>query len=226
MISTYKTNPGLQQVLLQNMTSAQVQPGQVRDSLQLLNSVAQARAGYSTISANGARLNNIGRTLRESAGQKAYEGFQSAIRQSVDSADSLKSVRLINSIDIAVSGNVEATGELFAGMAELSGEKEAGLFENFNSALTSVIEKAGVEGLPPFSEVFSKVAAVEDEDAGGSRSQNLAKLFSAVRAVSREAASGEEAVSNLKHLAEGVEISKQSRELWTYFDDFIGPDPT
>ena len=226
MISTYKTNPGLQQVLLQNQTSSQVQPAQVKDSSRLLNSVVQAKAGYSTISANAARLNNIGKTLRESGNQRAYEGFQAAMRQAVSAADGLKSIKFINSVDVAAKGNLEATGELFAGMAEFAGEKEAGLFESFNSALTSVVEKAGAEGLTSFNEAFNKAVAVADEDAGVSRAQNLAQLFSAVKAVSREAASDEEAVSNLKRLAEGIEISKKSRELWTYFDDFTGPDPT
>ncbi len=218
-------NPYLQQILFQNKVSSSVQPGQLKDSAQLLSSVMSAKAGIATISASGNKINNISSTIRNSGDLQAYEGFQSSMARMTSSGDPLKLVRLVNSADFVAKNDAPALEDAFAGIAQAAGKDNASLIDGFNSTFSSTVEKSGTSGLRAFNTAFKLVAGADYSGAKISPDQNLKKLFSAVNAVNSQSASQEENVSNLQRLARGIELEGKADSIWNYFNDFIGLDP-
>lgn len=223
-IGSYKTNPFLQQVLFQNLSSASVQPDQLKDSTRLLNSAMQARSSVATISSGGAKLNNISSAIRGSGDMQAYEGFQTAMKQA-SSSDPLKMMRFVNSADFAAKNDATALGSSFASLARSTGDKDAAVVDGFNSAFVSTVEKTGTAGLTAFNKAFSAVEKADYSGSDVSLGDNLKKLFSTVNEVNAASGSSKENVSNLERLAKGAELNKNADDIWTYFDEFVGYEP-
>jgi len=218
-------NPHLQQVLFQNKASSSLQPGQVKDSAQLFNSVMSAKTSIATISASGNKINNISNTIKNNGDLQAYEGFQSSMTRASASGDTIKMIRLINSADYAAKHDAPALEDAFAGIAQAAGKDNPSLIDGFNAAFSSTVEKAGISGLRAFNSAFNHVAGADYSGAKITPDQNLGKLFSAVNSVNRRGTYQEENVSNLQRMARGIELEGKADSIWNFFNDFIGLDP-
>jgi len=219
------SNPYIQQILFQNKVSSSVQPSQVKDSTQLLNSVMSAKAGIATISASGGKINNINNTIKSSGDLLAYEGFQNSMARATNSGESLKMIRLINSADYVAKNDPSALEDAFAGIAQAAGKDNPSLIDGFNATFASTVEKARTSGLRAFNNAFKQVAGADYSGAKITPDQNITKLFSAVNAVNSRSASPEENVSDLQRMARGIELEGKADSVWNFFNDFIGLDP-
>ncbi len=224
-IGPVSNNPYLQQILFQNLSSASIQPAQVKDSTQLLNSAMSGKAGIATISASGAKINNISNTIKSGSDMQAYEGFQSAIGRASSSADPLRMIRLTNSADFVAKNDAKALGDSFSNLAQAAGKDNSTLVDGFNSAFTSTVEKTGTAGLSAFNKAFSLVNEADYSNSKVSPDQNLKKFFSTVSEVNSSSGSTQENVSNLQRLAKGVELEASADSIWNLFNDFTGLDP-
>ncbi|HAE37730.1 MAG TPA: hypothetical protein DCG57_03710 [Candidatus Riflebacteria bacterium] len=218
-------NPYLQQVLFQNLSSSTIQPNQLKNSAQLLNSAMTAKNSNASISAAGNKLNNISSTIRKSGDMQAYEGFQSALQRAGASSDPLQMTRFVNSANM-VAGQAPATlNDSFAGLARTTGQSDTGLIEGFNKAFTSTVEKTGVAGLKSFNKAFSNVENADYSTSSVGLGANLQKFFSTASQAITAGKSGEESLSNLQRLAKGIEISESAGDIYKFFNEFTGPDP-
>ena len=218
-------NPYLQQVLFQNLSASNVQPGQLKSSAQLISSAFSAKSGIAAISANGAKINNVSQTIRASGNTQAYSGFQAAVSRAGSSNNPLMLVRFSNSADFMARSDSAALTDTFAALGRNSDSGNGSFVDSFNAAFTSTVEKAGAQGLKTFNQT---VAAIENADYSGAETtvtQNLQKFFSLVRQVNGQSEDSQQANNYLSQLAKGVELSEDATQIWNYFNDFSGPDP-
>jgi hypothetical protein len=218
-------NPYLQQVLFQNLSSANVQPGQLKSSAQLISSAFAAKSGIATISANGAKINSVSSTIRASGDMQAYEGFQAAVSRAGASSDPLQLIRFSNSADYMAKNDASALNQAFAALGRNIGSNSNNLIDGFNAAFTSTVERAGTEGIAAFNQ---GVEAIENADYSGSQvsqSENLQKFYSMVRQINGQSEDAAEAGAELNRLAKGVELAQTGDSIWNFFNDFTGPDP-
>lgn len=224
-IGSVKNNPYLQQILFQNMSSTAIQPSQVKDSTQLLNSAMSAKASMASISASGAKINNISNTIKSSGDMQAYEGFQTAVARANSAADPLRAIRLFNSADYVAKNDSKALGDAFSNLAQAADKNNPSMVDGFNAAFSSTVEKTGVQGLNAFNKTFNLVSAADYSNADVSLDQNIKKLFTTVGAINSGSGSSAENVSNLQRLAKGVELESSADSIWNFFNDFTGLDP-
>jgi hypothetical protein len=218
-------NPYLQQILFQNLSSSTIQPNQLKDSTQLLNSAMNARNSQATISAAGNKMNNISQTIRNSGDMQAYEGFQAAMQRASSSSDPLQLTRFINSADYAAKNDANALNNSFSGLARTMGQNDTALIDGFNKAFTTTVEQTGMAGLNTFNQGFANVEKADYANSEVSLSDNLKQYFATVNQAVTSGGSEEESLSNLKRLAKGIEISENAKDIYTYFNEFTGPDP-
>jgi len=219
-------NPYLQQVLFQNLSSSTIQPNQLKDSAQLLNSAMTAKNSNATISAAGGKLNNISTTIRNSGDMQAYEGFQTALQRASSSPDAMQMTRFVNSASFAAKNDPAALNDAFSGLARTSGQNNTALVDGFNKAFTATVEKTGTAGLKAFNQAFNKVENADYSDSKVSLDQNLKQFFSTVNQVATAGSSEKDTQSNLQRLAKGVEISEDAYDIYTFFNKFTGSGPT
>lgn len=227
MAGPVKNNPYLQQVLFQNLSSANVQPDQLKNSSNLISSAYSAKAGIATISANGAKINNVSTAIRQSGDAQAYEGFQKAVAQASSGDTPLDLIRFSTSTDYVARNDAQALNQSFSSMADsLSAtEDNANFISAFNSAFTSTVEQGGTEGARLFNEGMSAVKDADYSSSAVDQSQNLQKYFSLVNKINTNSNSSEDATSYLKDLVRGINVGDSGDEIWQFFDDFTGPDP-
>lgn len=218
-------NPYLQQVLFQNLSSANVQPGQLKNSAQLISSAFAAKTGVATISANGAKVNNVSSTIRASGDMQAYEGFQASVSRAGASSDPLQLVRFANSADFIARSDSAALNDAFAALGRNMSSNSNNMVDGFNAAFTTTVEKAGAEGLVSFNK---GVSAIENADYSGSQvsmGENLQKFYSMVRQINGESEDAQQANAGINLLVRGTEMAGNGDAIWNYFNDFTGPDP-
>ncbi|GAB4284419.1 MAG: hypothetical protein Kow0029_30990 [Candidatus Rifleibacteriota bacterium] len=220
-----KNNPYLQQVLFQNLSSTDIQPSQLKSSAQLISSSINAKAGIATISANGAKINNVGKIIRNSGDMQSYEGFQASIRRAGASSDPLQTIRLANSADYIARTKPQMLNDSFAALARNLGNNDNNLIDSFNSAFTSTVEKVGINGLQTFNRGIKAVENADYSNSSVTQSENLQKFFSTVRKINSAGENAEQTASNLDRLVRGAELNKNGKDIWNYFNDFTGPDP-
>jgi hypothetical protein len=225
MAGPINNNPYLQQVLFQNLSSTDIQPGQLKNSAQLISSAYAAKSGVATISANGAKINNASNTIRATGDMQAYEGFRAAVGKAGSGSDPLQLIRFANSADFAAKNDANALNSAFAGLARNMGSSSDAMLDGFNAAFSSTVEKTGMSGLELFNKGFSAVEEADYSGAKVSRSENLHKYFSLVNQINSEADDESAALSELGRLTRGIELGKLGDSIWNYFNDFIGSDP-
>ncbi|MDN5278847.1 MAG: hypothetical protein PWR01_2812 [Clostridiales bacterium] len=218
-------NPYLQQVLFQNLSSTNVQPNQLKTSAQLISSAFAAKSGIATISANGAKLNNVSQTIRASGDMQAYEGFQTAVRSASAASDPLQLVRFSNSADFVARTDSQMLSDTFSSLARISGGNNDALTQSFNATFTSTVEKAGIEGLALFNRGVEAVEKADYSGSGVTQAENLQKFFTLTRSINSTGESEAEITGNLERLVKGAELAGSADEIWRYFSDFVGPDP-
>ncbi|NCB39126.1 MAG: hypothetical protein EOM80_10175 [Erysipelotrichia bacterium] len=218
-------NSYLQQVLLQNLSSTSVQPEQLKDSTQLLTSAMQAKSSTATISASGAKLNNISNIIRETGDAQAYEGFQTSMTQARESSDPLKMVRLLNSASYAAEQNPGLLSESFSFLAAANVEGDSSLIDGFNSVFSSTVEKTGLQGLSAFNQAMGAVQNADYSDSQVTLGENMKQMLATFSEVGSSGNSTEENISNLKKLAQGIELKDSADSIWNYFNEFTGADP-
>ena len=81
-----------------------------------MSSSFNAKAGIATISANGAKINNVSSTVRASGNPKAYEGFQAAVNRAGSSSDPLQLVRFANSADFIARTDSSQLNDSFSAL--------------------------------------------------------------------------------------------------------------
>jgi hypothetical protein len=227
MAGPVNNNPYLQQVLFQNLSSANVQPDQLKNSSNLISSAYSAKAGIATISANGAKINSVSTAIRQSGDAQAYAGFQKAVTQASSGDNPLNLIRFSTSTDYLAKNDAEGLNQAFATMAQNLSQTEdnANFVSAFNSAFTSTIEQGGTEGAKLFNEGMSAVQDADYNSSSVSQSQNMQKYFSLVNQINTGANSSEEATSYLKDLVRGINLGESGDGIWQFFNDFTGPDP-
>ncbi|MGM0599427.1 MAG: hypothetical protein ACQETH_06375 [Candidatus Rifleibacteriota bacterium] len=227
MAGPVNNNPYLQQVLFQNLSSANVQPDQLKNSSNLISSAYSAKAGIATISANGAKINNVSQAIRQSGDAQAYEGFQKAVTQASSGDNPLNLIRFSTSADYLAKNDAQSLEQAFSSMADsLSAtEDNSNFISAFNSAFTSTIEQSGTGGAQLFSEGINAVKEGDYTSSSVSQSQNLQKYFSLVNQINAGSESSEEANSYLKDLVRGIHVGDSGDGIWEFFNDFTGPDP-
>ncbi len=218
-------NPYLQQVLFQNLSSSTIQPNQLKDSTQLLNSVATAKSSMANISAAGSKMNNISKTIRNSGDMQAYKGFQSAMQRASGASDPLQMTRFVNSANYAANNDATALNESFAGLAKTTGQNDTALIDGFNKAFTSTVEQTGTKGLGTFNQAFSNIENTSYSNSSVSAADNLKQFFSTATQAVTSGKSEEESLSNLKRLAKGIEISEGADKIYKFFKKFTGSGP-
>ena len=221
-IGSYKLDSFTQQVRFQNIVSAATSPDQVKQSTGLL--AAAKGGGTAVISTEGVKLNRLSNALKNAGDARAYEGFQIALQQANASADQSASLRFISDADFAASFAPAAAAGAFADLAAAGPTNGPALVEAFNKAFTSTVEKTDGQGLVSFTRAFT---AVENADYAGSQvspGQNLQKLFATVTVSNNAVTDAAQATMALESLAEGVTVSRRARDIWTFFDEFLGPD--
>lgn len=218
-------NPYLQQVLFQNLSSTGIQPGQVKTSAELISSSFNAKAGIATISANGAKINNVSSTVRASGNAQAYEGFQAAVNRAGSSSDPLQLVRFANSADFIARTDSGQLNDSFSSLGRNLGTNNNSLVDTFNSAFTTTVEKSGAQGLAKLNRGIQAIENADYSGASVSKSETMQKYFSLARQVNVSGKSGEEISSNMEKLAKGVELGKSAEKIWNFFNEFTGDDP-
>ncbi|EKD83840.1 MAG: hypothetical protein ACD_39C00415G0001 [uncultured bacterium] len=218
-------NPYLQQVLFQNLSSSTIQPNQLKDSAQLLNSAMTAKNSNASISAAGSKLNNISSTIRKSGDMQAYEGFQSALQRAGSSSDPLQMTRFVNSANYVADKDPAVLNDAFAGLARTKGQNDTGLLEGFNKSFTSTVEKTGVAGLKAFNQAVSNIEKADYSKSSVSLGENLKQFFSSASQAVTSGTSDKESLSNMQRLAKGIEISENADDIYKFFNEFTGPEP-
>ncbi|OGK06088.1 MAG: hypothetical protein A2W80_07470 [Candidatus Riflebacteria bacterium GWC2_50_8] len=218
-------NPYLQQVLFQNLSSSTIQPNQLKDSAQLLNSAMTARNSNATISAAGNKINNVSKTIRNGGDMQAYEGFQTAIQRASTASDPMQLTRLVNSASFAANNDQVALNDSFAGLARSKGRNDTALIDGFNKAFTSTVEKTGIAGLKTFNQAFSKVENADYSASAVSQGDNLKQFFSTATQTINAGNSEKESLSNMQRLTKGIEISENADDIYNFFNEFTGPEP-
>ena len=219
-------NPYLQQILFQNLSSSTIQPNQLKNSVQLLNSVMNAKNNSATISATGSKINNVNTTIRDSGDMQAYEGFQAALQRAGGSSDPLEMVRFVNSANFAANNDQTALNNAFAGIARNMEQNDTALLDGFNKAFTATVENTGLAGLNTFNKAFTSVENADYSGAAVTPAQNLRQLFTTVRQVATAGNSESEALSDLNRLARGIEMSDNADSIFSFFNEFAGLNPT
>ncbi|MEW6710886.1 MAG: hypothetical protein AB1403_13755 [Candidatus Riflebacteria bacterium] len=220
------TNPFLQQVLFQNLSSANVQPGQVKSSAQLISAAFSAKASVATISSSGAKINRISLAVRESGSAEAYQGFQAAVSRAGASSDPLQLIRLSNSADFMAGTNAETLNQAFASIGRNLSAGGNSLLDGFNSAFSSTVEKAGTAGLAQFNR---SVQAIENAGYSGSSisaSDNLQKFFTAAKQINAGSEDSAQAVSGLSQMAGKIEAAGSGDSISAVFDEFFNAEST
>lgn len=224
--SPVNNNPYLQQVLFQNLSSTGIQPGKLKDSAQLISSSGNAKSGIATISANGAKINNVSSTIRASGDLQAYEGFQAAISRAGAAANPMQLTRFVTSADFIARTDSSLLNDSFSALGRNIATNNGTMVDKFTSAFTSTVEQSGSEGLAIFNRGIQAIENADFSNSSVSQERSIEKYFSLVKQVNSSGESSEEIVSNLERLARGVELDSSADEIWTYFDDFSGPDPS
>ncbi len=218
------TNPFLQQVLFQNLSSANVQPGQVKNSAQLISAAFSARASVATISSSGAKINRISSAVRESGNSEAYQGFQASVSRAGASSDPLQLIRFSNSADFMAGTNAETLNQTFASLGRNLSAGGNSLIDGFNSAFSSTVEKAGAAGLAQFNRSIHAIENASYSGSSTSATDNLQKFFTAAKQVNAESEDSAQAVSGLSQLAGKIEAAGSGDSISAYFDEFFNAD--
>jgi hypothetical protein len=217
-------NPYMQQVLFQNLSSTNIQPGQVKNSAQLISSAYSAKSSIATISANGAKINNASNTIRASGDMQAFEGFQNAVSRAGASSDPLPLIRFSNGADFAAKNDAEGLNNAFSALARNLDSNSNALTDGFNAAFSSTVEQNGVEGLRVFNQGMKGIEQADYSSSQVRQSQNMQKYFSLVSQINSEAENSQQAMSDLSRLSRGVELGTTADSIWDFFNEFVGPD--
>lgn len=214
-------NPYLQQILAQNLSSSNINPGKLQDSSKLLTSAISAKAGIATISSNGAKINDISTKIRNSGDLQAFSGFQNAMSALNETSDPLKMIRFTTSASVLGKQNEEQLVESFSNMNKISDEFGAGSLNAFTNIFTSAMEKAGSEGVTSLNSMLKSVTGADYSSSTVSLQKNVEGLFSAVnKALATKDSS--EAKGNLNLLAKGIDLQPSADSIWNFFNDYIG----
>lgn len=219
-------NPYLQQILFQNMNSSSIQPKQLKDSMELLSSSAAAKTGMATISANGQKINDVSSAIRQTGDMQAYQGMQMALAESSSANNPMKMMRFLNGANFAAKNDSGALADTFSALGRTADIGGTGYVGHFTQAFTAAVDQAGMSGLSSFNRA---VSAVEKADYSGSEAtmgENMRGLFTAFNQVTSSDASPDEMEANLERLARGVEFKDSADDIWSFFDEFTGVDPT
>lgn len=217
-------NPYLQQVLAQNLSSANIKPNALQDSYKLLSSATSAKAGIASISSNGSKINEISREIRKSGDLQAYKGFETAISNVSSNADPLKLTRFSTSASALGQRDSDLLVESFSNIGSLANEFDSGLANAFTNTLTSTMERAGTDGVASLNSVFKSVNEADYSSSSTTLQKNMEGMLSSVQTAIADNDSG--AVSgNMSRLAKGVELQPSADSIWNFFNDYTGSGP-
>ena len=219
-------NPYLQQILFQNLSSSTIQPNQLKDSTQLLNAAMNAKNSTANISAAGSKINKVSQTIRSSGGMQAFEGFQTAMQRAGTAADPMQMTRLVNSASYAANNDGAALNNSFAGLARTMGQNDNAFVDSFNKAFTSTVEQTGMSGLKSFNQGFASVEKADYSNSSVSLTDNLKQYFATANQAVTSGRSEEDSLSNMQRLAKGIEISEKADDIYKFFNEFTGAEPT
>lgn len=211
-------NPYLLQVLFQNLSSADVQPGQVKNSANLISSAFAAKSSIATISANGSKINNVNATIRASGDLQAYEGFQAAVSRAGSANDPTQLIRLSTSANFIANSDSTALTEAFAALGRNLGGENNALTDGFNAAFAATVEKGGSDALAQFNRGVAAVEKGDYKGAPATMGETLQKFYSLSRQINAEAEDSQQAIAGLSRLARGIELADNGSAIWNFFD--------
>jgi hypothetical protein len=216
------SNPYIQQILTQNLTSSSIQPDQLKNSAKLLSDVTNSKVSSAAISSNGAKINNVVQNLRENAGVDAYSGFQNALSQVNSGSDSLKTIRFLTSASVLASSDSKTLAETFSNQNAISSDYGSSVGSTFTNLFTSTMEKTGAEGVAALNRGYKAVESADYTGSSASRSETVQKFFDAATEANLSGKETDAIKADLTRLAKGVESNKSADSVWNFFNDFIG----
>ncbi len=216
------SNPYIQQILTQNLTSSSIQPDQLKNSAKLLSDATNAKVSSAAISANGAKINNVVQNLHQNADFNAYSGFQNALSQVNSSSDSLKTVRFLTSASVLASSDSKTLAETFSNQNSIANTYGNSAGSTFTNLFTSTMEKTGSEGVAALNRGYKAVENADYSGASVGKSETVQKFFDAVTESNLSGKESDAMKSDLNKLAKGIETSGKADSIWNFFNDFIG----